>query len=192
MATGRPLDPEATRAIVAATVRLLSERGYANMSVEGVAAEAGVGKPAIYRRFRDKRALVLAAIEAALEPIDVPDRGDTRAELRAAMVGIPTEPEPYLALIGGLMAERARHPELIDAFREHILLPRRALLREIVERGQARGDIRPDVDPLLPIDFLAGAWLARGFAGEPVDAGWRERIFATVWELVRAAPLSET
>src|SRR3954470_5769077 len=145
MAIGRPLDPEATRAIVAATVRLLGEQGFAGMSVEGVAAAAGVGKPAIYRRFADKRALALAAIEAALEPIEVPDQGDTRAELRAAMVGIPQKPEPYLALIGGLMAERARHPELIEAFREHILLPRRALLREIVERGQARGDIRPEV-----------------------------------------------
>src|SRR4051812_1165606 len=167
MATGRPLDPEATRAIVAATVRLLSERGYANMSVEGVAAEAGGGKPAGYRRFRDKRALGLAAIEAARQPIDVPDRGGTRGgvpggrgrragggggggrrgdaprvdrvgelgglaarrdgeRLREVAVGrrgghrgeLPRlggqvaghEVEPYLALIGGLMAERARHP----------------------------------------------------------------------------------
>src|SRR3954470_15380507 len=167
MAIGRPLDPEATRAIVAATVRLLGEHGYAGMSVEGVAAAAGVGKPAIYRRFADKRALVLAAIEDALEPIDGPDRGDARAERRAAMVGIPQAPEPYLALIGGLMAERLSHPELIAAFRERILLPRRELVRRIVRRGQARGDIRADVDPALAIDLLAGAWLARGFAGEP-------------------------
>ena len=192
MASGRPLDPEATRAIVAATVRLLSEQGFAAMSVEGVAAAAGVGKPAIYRRFPDKRALVLAAIQDALAPMDVPDRGDTRAELRAAMVGIPLEPEPYLALIGGLAAERARHPELLDAFREHILLPRRAIVREIVERGKTRGDIRADVDSDLPIDLLAGTWLARGFAGATVDEEWRERMFEFVWESVRSAPLSET
>jgi AcrR family transcriptional regulator len=178
---GRPLDQDATRAIVAATVRLLSEQGFAAMSVEGVAAAAGVGKPAIYRRYADKRALVLAAIEAALEPMEVDDVGDSRAELRAAMIGIPQEPEPYLALIGGLAAERTRHPELLDAFREHILLPRRAIVRAVVERGQARGDIRSDIDPLLPVDLLAGAWLARGFAGEPVDPGWRERIFEFVW-----------
>jgi AcrR family transcriptional regulator len=192
MASGRPLDPEATRAIVAAAVRLLSEQGFAGMSVEGVAAAAGVGKPAIYRRFPDKRALVLAAIESALEPMDVPDVGDTRTELRTAMIGIPLEPEPYLALIGGLMAERVRHPQLIGAFRERILLPRRAIVRAVVERGQARGDIRADIDPELPVDLLAGAWLARGFAGASVDEAWRERIFAETWRAVRAAPLSET
>lgn len=192
MASGRPLDPEATRAIVAATVRLLGEQGFAGMSVEGVAAAAGVGKPAIYRRFPDKRALVLAAIQDALAPMDVPDQGDTRAELRAAMIGIPREPEPYLALIGGLAAERSRHPELLDAFREHILLPRRAIVREIVERGKARGDIRTDIHSDVPIDLLGGAWLARGFAGACVDEDWRERFFAFVWESVRAAPLSET
>jgi AcrR family transcriptional regulator len=192
MASGRPLDPDATRAIVAATVRLLGEQGFAGMSVEGVAAAAGVGKPAIYRRFPDKRALVLAVIQDALEPMEVPDQGDTRAELRAAMVGIPLEPEPYLALIGGLAAEYTRHPELLEAFRERILLPRRAIVREIVERGKARGDIRPDVDSDLPIDLLAGAWLARGFAGAGVDEAWRERIFAFVWDSVRAAPLPDT
>jgi AcrR family transcriptional regulator len=192
MASGRPLDPDATRAIVAATVRLLGEQGFAGMSVEGVAAAAGVGKPAIYRRFPDKRALVMAAIQAALAPMEVPDQGDTRAELRAAMIGLPREPEPYLALIGGLAAERSRHPELLDAFRERILLPRRAIVREIVERGKARGDIRADVDSDLPTDLLGGAWLARGFAGAPVDEAWRERIFDFVWESVRAAPLSDT
>src|SRR3954453_24013969 len=124
---GRPLDPEATRAIVAATVRLLGEKGFAGMSVEGVAAAAGVGKPAIYRRYADKKALVLAAIEAALDPMEVADLGDTRAELRVVLVGIPQVPEPYLVLIGGLAAERTRHPELLDAFRERILLPRRAI-----------------------------------------------------------------
>jgi AcrR family transcriptional regulator len=189
---GRPLDPEATRAIVAATVRLLSEQGFAAMSVEGVAAAAGVGKPAIYRRFPDKRALVLAVIQDALPPMDVPDRGDTRAELRAAMIGLPQEPEPYLALIGGLAAERSRHPELLDAFRERILLPRRAIVREIVERGKARGDIRADIDSDLPIDLLGGAWLARGFAGAAVDDAWRERFFSFVWDSVRAAPLADT
>jgi AcrR family transcriptional regulator len=151
-----------------------------------------VGKPAIYRRFPDKRALVLAAIQDALAPMEVPDQGDTRAELQAAMIGIPREPEPYLALIGGLAAERSRHPELLDAFREHILLPRRALVREIVERGKARGEIRADIDSDLPIDLLAGTWLARGFAGASVDADWRERVFSFIWESVRAAPLSDT
>jgi hypothetical protein len=65
-------------------------------------------------------------------------------------------------------------------------------VREIVERGKARGDIRADLDSDLPIDLLAGAWLARGFAGASVDEDWRARILDFVWASVRAAPLSDT
>ena len=57
---GRPRDPQADRAILMQTLRLLAEQGYAAMSVESVAAAAGVGKATLYRRYRDKRDLVVA------------------------------------------------------------------------------------------------------------------------------------
>ena len=55
----RPLDPDIDIAIKAATLALLRERGFARMSMEAVAGAAGVGKPAIYRRFADKATLSL-------------------------------------------------------------------------------------------------------------------------------------
>jgi AcrR family transcriptional regulator len=182
----RPLDPTIDRAITAATLTLLRERGFARMSMEAVASAAGVGKPAIYRRFRDKAHLVAGTIQDQLPQMEVPDVGDTRAELWMGVErGFPADPAAYVGLIGGLMAEKERHPELIEAFRRSVLHPRRAIAQALVERGQARGDIRPDLPSVAAVDLLAGPLLARAFAGEDTGPQWRERAFDTWWSLVR-------
>jgi AcrR family transcriptional regulator len=174
----RTLDPSVDDAIATATLRLLGERGFAATTIEAVAAEAGVGKPAIYRRFPDKAALVADVIRRQLRPLDAPDLGDTRAELwHAFSQGMPADGISYLRLIGGLIAESERHPELIEAFRTTILLPRRATVLALIERGQARGDIRGDLDPVWMLDALAGPILARVFAGADTGAAWRRNAF---------------
>src|SRR6266508_4875593 len=79
---GRPRDARADRAILEATLELIAERGIHEFRTEDVAARAGVGKGAIYRRFRSKDDLVTAAIAAVVsEEITVPDTGSTRADL---------------------------------------------------------------------------------------------------------------
>ena len=90
-----------------------------------------------------------------------------------------------MALIGGLMAEHRRHPELIDAFRRSVLLPRRAVGLALVYRGQQRGDIRRDIEPVAAVDLFAGPFLARVFAGEDTGHAWRRAAFAAWWTLVR-------
>lgn len=186
----RPLDPTIDRAITDATLALLRERGFARMSVESVATVAGVGKPAIYRRFRDKAELVASVIDNELPQLELPDLGDTRAELWMGVdQGFPVDAPAYVGLIGGLMAEQERHPELIDAFRRSVLLPRRATVQAAIERGQARGDIRTDISSMAALDLLAGPLLARAFAGEDTGPRWRKRAFDTWWSLVhRSTP----
>ena len=94
-----------------AALALLARDGFARMTMEAVAAKAGAGKPALYRRFGSKAELVVAAIDTRLGPIEPPDLGDAVAEMRIAMEdGFPADAEGYLALIGGLMAERGHHP----------------------------------------------------------------------------------
>jgi AcrR family transcriptional regulator len=182
----RPLDPDIDAALAAATLELLTQRGFAGMSVEAIAAAAGVGKPAIYRRHRDKAALVAAVIAGQLPALDAPDLGDTRAELWQAFGhGLPADGPSYVGLIGGLIAEQQRHPELIDAFRRSVLHPRRATVCALLERGQARGDIRRDIGAEAALDLLAGPFLARVFAGLDTGAGWREKAFQTWWDIVR-------
>jgi AcrR family transcriptional regulator len=185
MARGRTLDPQVSDAVLDAALRLLGERGFARMTMEAVAREAGVGKPALYRRFGSKAELVVAAIATRLGPMDAPDLGDSAAEMRLAIEGLPPDAEAYLALIGGLMAEREHHPELIEAFRTTILTPRRALVAEAIRRGQARGELRADVDPVVALDLFAGQILARAFAGADTGPGWREAALATWLELMR-------
>jgi AcrR family transcriptional regulator len=185
MARGRPLDPQVSDAVLDAALALLTREGFARMTMEAVAAEAGVGKPALYRRFGSKAELVVAAIDTRLGPIEPPDLGDAVAEMRIAMEGLPADAEAYLALIGGLMAERAHHPELIAAFRDTILTPRRATVTEIIRRGQARGQLRDDIDPVTALDLFAGQILARAFAGVDTGPGWREQAFTTWLKLVR-------
>jgi AcrR family transcriptional regulator len=182
----RPLDPDIDDAIAAATLALLAERGFARMSMEAIAAAAGVGKPAIYRRFRDKAGLVASVIAGQLPALDPPDLGDTRAELwQAVEQGFPTDGAAYVGLIGGLIAEQERHPELIDAFRNSVLLPRRETGRALIQRGQERGDLRRDIDPEAALDLFAGPFLARVFAGLDTGPRWRSKAFATWWDIVR-------
>jgi AcrR family transcriptional regulator len=181
----RPLDPNVGDAIAAATLRLLARRGFAATTMDAVAAEAGVGKPAIYRRFRDKTALVADVIARQLPVLEAPDLGDTRAELWQAFGhGMPRDGPSYLRLIGGLIAEQERHPELIEAFRTAILLPRRAAVLSLIERGQARGDIRDDLDAEWALDAHAGPILARVFAGAVTGSAWREHAFDTWWRAI--------
>lgn len=181
----RPLSPHVDEAIAAATLALLTERGFARMSMEAIAATAGVGKPAIYRRFPDKPSLVAGVIAAQLPALEPPDLGDTRAELWSAVEqGFPADGPAYVGLIGGLIAEQRRHPELIEAFRRSVLLPRREAVQAVIERGQRRGDVRGDLDAQAALDLLAGPFLARVFAGLDTGRRWRRRAFDTWWNLV--------
>ncbi len=182
----RPLDPDVDQAIATATLALLAERGFAGMSMEAIAASAGVGKPAIYRRFRDKAELAAAVVAGQLPELDPPDLGDTRAELWEAVAqAFPADGPAYVGLIGGLIAEHERHPELIDAFRRSVLLPRRAVTQALIERGQQRGDVRGDIDAQAALDLLAGPFLARVFAGLDTGPRWRKRAFSTWWDIVK-------
>lgn len=182
----RTLDRDVDDAIATAALALLVERGFARMTIEAVAEGAGVGKPAIYRRFSDKAGLVAHVISRPLPILEPPDLGDSRAELwRAVEQGLPADGASYVALIGGLIAEQDRHPEMINAFRERILLPRRAIVRSIIERGQTRGQIRSDIDPEAALELMAGPFLARVFAGLDTGPRWRKAAFETWWGILR-------
>lgn len=182
----RPFDPQIDDAITGAALELLRDQGFARMSMAGVATTAGVGRPALYRRFRDKAELVATVIAQQLPPLEPPpDLGDTRAELwQLVQKGFPRDGAAYVGLIGGLIAEQTRHPELIDAFRRSVLLPRRAVGQALIERGQERGDIRRDIGAEAAIDLFAGPFLARVFAGADTGPRWRRRAFDTWWTLI--------
>lgn len=184
----RTLDPDVDSAIDEAVLTLLREVGFAGLTIASVASRADIGKPAIYRRYEDKATMVAAVIaRSQLRPLEIAEAGDTRAELLAAMAdGFPPDAPGYVRLIGALIAEEVRHPEVMAAYRESVLGPRRARVMAVIERGRQRGDIRRDIDPVDAVDRLAGPLLARVFAGEDTGEAWRRRNFDAWWKTVEA------
>jgi AcrR family transcriptional regulator len=187
--TGRPRDERVSQAILQAALGQLLERGFGGMSMEGVAAAAGVGKPAIYRRHRNKTEMLTAAIRSVLPTLDLPDTGSTREDI----VTITTQARPMTSgpigqLVGVVLAEEKREPELMAAFREQIVMPRRAMSKAILKRGIERGDVRPDLDLEQAADVFVGNVLGRQLAGEPFDDRWFEAAVELLWRGVRADP----
>ena len=157
---GRPRSQEADRAILTATAELLAERGLAAMSIEEVAARAGVGKTTIYRRWPSKRLLALDAFVASFrEEQAQPDTGTLRGDMLAALhawVRAVTQ-TPMGSMLTGLIAEAQHDPELRGAWRDRVLEPLREQNRTMLDRAIARGEIDPSVDREVVLDLFFGA-----------------------------------
>ena len=123
----------------------MARDGYARMSVDAVAREAGVSKPTLYLRYPSKAALATAALAHAREQTAPRDTGDTRADLIATLRHFRTGVErPFgMALVGTALAEEHHTPELLAQFRENLVEPRRQMLRSVLERARARGELAP-------------------------------------------------
>ena len=182
IARGRPRSERKRRAILDATRQLLVEEGYPRLYLEHVAARAGVGKATIYRRWRSKEALVADLLDELASPhIAVPDTGDTREELLAAV----TNPIHALSdtdfgpVIRALLGQIAINPTIGDPFRDTVVRARREEIARVVGRGVERGDLRADADVDLATELLVGPVYFRlvfggalddDFAGRVVDA----------------------
>ncbi len=170
---GRPRDARTDGAILEATLELIAERGAHKFRTDDVAARAGVGKGAIYRRYPSKDALVTAAVAALVnEEIVIPDTGSTRGDLLALM---REAVELYRGSLPGrlmpnLVGAMAQRPELARAVREGFLAGRREALAEVLRRGIERGDLRPDLDTELALDVFGGPLFYRLLiTGGPID-----------------------
>jgi AcrR family transcriptional regulator len=163
----------ADRAILEATLGLVAERGVHGFRTEDVAARAGVGKGAIYRRYRSKDELVTAAVAALVsEEIAVPDTGSTRSDLLALMRETVALYSGSLAgrLMPNLVGAMAEKPGLARTVRGEFLSGRRAALTEVLRRGIERGDLRSELDVELALDVLGGPLFYRLLiTGGPID-----------------------
>ncbi len=156
---GRPRSDVAKRAILKSTLRLLEKHGFHELSIEGIAAHAGVSKATVYRWWPNKAELVFDAFLSVVEPElyfehDLPVREALRAQMRRLSRLFSGHIGSVLAtVIGAGQSE----PEMLEAFRRRWIEPRRtdarALLREAMERGEIRDEFSPD----LILDVLYGA-----------------------------------
>ena len=161
--------------ILDATRELLAEEGGVRaLTIEAVAARAGVGKTTIYRRWRDKWELALDAVMIDMLPrfANPADAGDTRKELITFVDSVTKlwASPPDGPAMQGLTSQIATKPELARVYRERVVEPRREQLRPVIERGIARGDLRPDADVRLVHELLVGPILYRLLlSGPPLD-----------------------
>lgn len=139
------LDAELDPRIHAAAMELLGELGYDGMSIEAVAARAGVGKASIYRRWSGKPGLVLDAVLALGFPVAAaPDTGALRDDLLAVLTALQRRlAEGTAAQMAGLLVAIRRHPELATAVREGMVEPWQQATAEIVGRAVEREEIPP-------------------------------------------------
>jgi AcrR family transcriptional regulator len=170
--------------ILEATRQLLIEQGVHGLTMEGVAARAGVAKTTVYRRYRSKHELALAVLLDMVEQVvAVEDTGDTRAELIAFVGGAVRVLESTLMgrVMQGLVSDFATDPALGKAFREQVVAARLTEVRRVLDRGIARGDLRPGLDPELVHELLFGpVYFRLLLSGAPLDAGLAERIVDSV------------
>jgi AcrR family transcriptional regulator len=170
--------------ILEATRQLLIEHGVGGLTMEGVAARAGVAKTTVYRRYRSKHELALAVLlDMVRRVVAVEDSGDTRTELIAFVDGAVRVLESTLMgrVMQGLISDFASDPELGRAFREQVVAVRLAEVRRLIDKGVERGQLRPGLDPELVHDLLFGPVYFRLLvSGAALDPGLAERIVGAV------------
>jgi AcrR family transcriptional regulator len=160
-------------AILDAVIAGLVEHGYQRLTVEGVAARAGVHKTTLYRWWSGKPALVADALAARMATGPVPDTGTTRGDLVAwveVTIANYTGTQAGVAM-PALIGDLASTAEGVAAFRDAFLSDRRAGCAELVRRGIRRGDLPATTDVELFLDALAGTVFYRQLvSGIPITA----------------------
>jgi AcrR family transcriptional regulator len=153
---GRPRSAAARQAILDAAVAELQERGYAALTIEGIASRAGVGKQTIYRWWSSKADVVLdALLDLASTRITVPDKGSLAEDLIAFLRATFRQRGQRPVLIG-LMAQAILDEGFAVQFRDRFLFSRRAALRTILQRAVERGEVAAELDLELLIDVVYG------------------------------------
>lgn len=160
---GRPRSAEAHQAILSATLTLLDEIGYRALTIEAVAARAGVGKTTIYRRWPSKLELVVEAVAEMRPPLPTEDTGSLQGDFLAFQRGqisrVAAGPMPRIA--PRLLAESVSDRELHEAVQRELIDPIRTAIGEVLQRGVDRGELRADLDLELATDVVHGTVVYR-------------------------------
>ena len=189
-------NPTARRAILAAALDLVREVGYAKLSIEGIAARAGVGKQTIYRWWPSKGAVLFDAFLTLSESQDggveaLPDTGDLEADLKlvlratVAELNDPRYDEPMRAL----STEIAHDPALAAAYAERLDGPLKQLKKERLRSAQRDGQLAEDLDLDIAIEMVWGPLLNRWLhRSGPLAPEYTDRVVETALHGLRPRP----
>ncbi len=180
--TGRPRSAEADAAILAATRAALVELGWSKLTLGDVATRAGVAKTTLYRRWAGKNELVVDAVAALFDELELPDRGTLAADIEGVVIqfaAVLARPETRSGLMA-VLAESTRDDALRERIRTSVVDRQKRLVLEGRARAQVRGELPPEADASdaarsadLIFDMVAGAVVHRTLiSAEPVDPPW--------------------
>ncbi len=176
---GRPRSAASHRAILDATIDLLSEVGYPALTIEAVAARAHVGKGTVYRWWPSKAELVVEAVhDAALGMVTEPDTGSLRGDTRELVAGLVTlARSPLGRVLEALSAEADRNPQLRETFDSVVLARRQQVATHLFERARRRGEARGDLDIALVCDLAVATVFHRArMDPDALDAGFVDHL----------------
>ena len=171
---GRPRSDKARLAILRATRELIEENGLAALTMEGIAARAGVGKPTVYRWWPDRHAVAMAALMGSESVSGSTGVGHgsgprRRSTIEALQDQLKRVAEAFAQPIGRaaarMIAAADSDSELSRAFRNHFILARREEGRTLLERAIEQGEIRPETDVEIALDMIYGAVFFRLLMG---------------------------
>lgn len=156
---GRPRSPETHQAIIEATLELVARDGIQGTSIEAIAAQAGVGKTAIYRRWTTKEALVLDALNELQAQVPIVNSGNIHKDLVSFLRDLFTQVETHPLLKGlilRVLGEAKERPEFLQALLDRFYTPRRQQWENLFAQAQQRGELRSDVDLGLAVSMIMG------------------------------------
>jgi AcrR family transcriptional regulator len=183
---GRPLDPSRDDAILRAALEGLAELGYDRLTMDEIAARAHAGKGTLYRRWPSKASLVVDAIVAWREqaaPLTIPDTGSLSGDIDAMIAAVPEFDDgtkQQMAVFVGLATAASRDPELSKALTDDLLARPRRLIREVLDRAVARGEIAAECELDLVPDILIGLNILRILLGDIPDREYISRVLNTI------------
>lgn len=158
---GRPRSVESHQAILQATLALLAEIGFDAMSIEAIAARAGVGKTTIYRRYVSKEELMADAIENMREDVVIPNTGNLWEDIdalieNASQITLSPLGRQTVAMI---ISSASGNSQFAQIYWTKYLQPRRQAFAIVLERAKARNEVQPEIDSDLVFDIMSGVML---------------------------------
>ncbi|HWJ47164.1 MAG TPA: TetR/AcrR family transcriptional regulator [Candidatus Udaeobacter sp.] len=155
---GRPRSEQARQAILRSTLKILGKNGFSDFKIEEVAAGASVGKATVYRWWPNKGALIADAFAGSTtRRLRFPDTGSVYTDMSQQMRQlIKVFRSRRGRIVSAILAAGQTDKDLIEAFRERFLWPRRREAYATLRRGIQRGELRKDLDPDLLLDSLYG------------------------------------
>ena len=163
---GRPRDAGIDTAVVIEVLKTLKSKGYRAVTIDGIARKVGRARSSLYRRWPSKRHLVAYAVLSELGENPAADTGNIKDDLEA-VVGtlLRAFRGPLGRALAGIVADMAQDAALASTIRRHVLAPRRRSMREALERGRVRGEVREGFDVELVLDMLTGPFYFRTLFG---------------------------